>query len=155
MAKLRLDGSPVSQSPAKQARPSRTLPPFDAPSPNGATDSRVIVSEARSIDQEVPESVRDASLGRGRHSRDLDERRLLMHSRDSRDSSSHHLSRVGSQDSRDSGQSSLRGRLDSRASHESDSSSGGPGGTVCEGRTRRPRKAITYKEKPLNRKLRR
>lgn len=45
----------------------------------------LITREARSIDQEVPESVRDASLGRGRHSRDLDERRLLMHSRDSRD----------------------------------------------------------------------
>ncbi|KAH9636190.1 hypothetical protein HF086_007142 [Spodoptera exigua] len=72
---MRLDGSPLSLSPPKQARSPRSLP-FDAPSPNGATDSRVIVSEARSVDQEVPESVRDASIGR--HSRDH-ERRLLIH----------------------------------------------------------------------------
>ncbi|CAH0700906.1 unnamed protein product [Spodoptera exigua] len=112
VAKMRLDGSPLSLSPPKQARSPRSLP-FDAPSPNGATDSRVIVS------------------------------------------SSHQLSRVGSQESRDSGAVGRRGRPDSRASRDSDSGSSGAGGSVSEGRTRRPRKAITYKEKPLNRKLRR
>lgn len=49
---------------------------------------------------------------------------------------------------RDSVQRSRGGSHDSR---DSDSGSGGGGDSVNEGRTRRPRKNVTYKEKPLNR----
>ncbi|XP_045761172.1 homeobox protein 2-like isoform X1 [Maniola jurtina] len=48
--------------------------------------------------------------------------------------------------------SSLRSRLNSHNGNGSDSSNSD---AVSEGRTRRPRKAVVYKEKPLNRKLRR
>ncbi|XP_063358844.1 uncharacterized protein LOC134648284 [Cydia amplana] len=111
----------------------RPKPRFDAPSPNGATDSRVIVSEelesqAREIESgepsRTPTNIRSDSR-RGPHQQDS-----------YRDQEGH-----GPQESyrRDSG----------------DSDSGSGADRVSEGRTRRNRKPVTYKEKPLNRKLRR
>ncbi|KAJ8726028.1 hypothetical protein PYW07_000726 [Mythimna separata] len=176
LAKMPMDGA-ASGSPAPQrivpthmsaspgpgagdARPRATV--FDAPSPNGATDSRVIVSNR--LEGEIAEQSARSSLGESlerdtqhankrRYSREHDSARR-HHNLDGRDS--HHHGRMTSQDMRDSGQSSRqRSRLDSHDSRDSDSGSGGGGDSISEGRTRRVRKAVTYKEKPLNRKLRR
>ncbi|XP_063839044.1 uncharacterized protein LOC135088085 [Ostrinia nubilalis] len=96
-------------SPTRKSRDSPHKKPvrFDAPSPNGSTDARVIVSEV------VPEP---QMLGGG--------------------------------DAPRSASVTSRGSRDSRAASSSDSDE-------PSGRTRRPRKPVTYKEKPLNRKMRR
>ncbi|KAL0894380.1 hypothetical protein ABMA27_013003 [Loxostege sticticalis] len=99
----------------KGESPSRVKKPvwFDAPSPNGSTDARVIVSEVIPAPHTCSGGG-DAARSTSAMSRDSDTRSNM--SCDSRDSDS----------------------------AERD-----------EGRTRRPRKAVTYKEKPLNRKMRR
>ncbi|XP_063891159.1 uncharacterized protein LOC110380611 [Helicoverpa armigera] len=54
VAKMRLEGG----TPAKRAR---SPPPFNAPSPKGATDSRVIVSESGSLNKETLEQAQTVS----------------------------------------------------------------------------------------------
>ncbi|CAB3231530.1 unnamed protein product [Arctia plantaginis] len=175
VAKMRLDSDGEGSPPKRARSPPDPLLAFDAPSPNGATDSAVIVSVTRSrlLDKEIkPEP--DATLSRQDSHEAL---RCRINSQDSLDS---HESRI-SQDTyeprnrtkepenqrRTNNQNgNVRGRLlsedsvqrsrgGSHDSRDSDSGSGGGGDSICEGRTRRPRKNVTYKEKPLNRKLRR
>nr|XP_049708044.1 protein IWS1 homolog [Helicoverpa armigera] len=191
VAKMRLEGG----TPAKRAR---SPPPFNAPSPKGATDSRVIVSESGSLNKETLEQAQTGSRRdshsstavseRGRHSREYEDVRRVAseHERRTQDGrESHH--RLPSQDGdsarsrRHSRDSNSRQRDNSRQrscdndghqrncdndSHQRscendsrqrnrDSDSSGAGDSISEGRTRRTRKPVTYKEKPLNRKLRR
>ncbi|CAG4972629.1 unnamed protein product [Colias eurytheme] len=102
-----LDGS--GDSPDVRLRRLERFPSFDAPSPNGSTDARVIVSE-------------------------------------SSDPCTHVARRVKRNNSNDS-----HGNGNSNSDPVSDSSSD----LLLEARTRRARKPIIYKEKPLNRKMRR
>ncbi|CAK1603595.1 unnamed protein product [Parnassius mnemosyne] len=119
---------------------------FDAPSPNGATDARVIVSESRNgpcgsgepLDTQWVSSRDKEHVTRCEtpESRDGHESRREMKNESQR------CDRVSRIDTRDS--NSCHDSRDSDSSTER-----------AEGRTRRPRKAVTYKEKPLNRKMRR
>ncbi|XP_075991847.1 uncharacterized protein LOC142987161 [Anticarsia gemmatalis] len=188
VAKMRLEGEAEGTSPPKRARsPPRELLSFDAPSPNGATDSAVIVSESRTrlLDKEIktePATEPRESIGRrsrrtsaesrdsrSRLSQDNDqprpmeaqetrirtigqENRETCDSRETRDSRE---VREGTSRVTHERESAQRSRIGSHDSRDSDGSSGGGGDSISEGRTRRPRKLITYKEKPLNRKLRR
>ncbi|XP_063529049.1 uncharacterized protein LOC134740487 isoform X2 [Cydia strobilella] len=120
---------PEPESPVNK----RPKPRFDAPSPNGATDSRVIVSE------ELESQARERESGepsRTPTNKRKDTRRGQNQQESYRDQEGQ-----GQQESyrRDSG----------------DSDSGSGADRASEGRTRRNRKPVTYKEKPLNRKLRR
>ncbi|XP_026738258.1 uncharacterized protein LOC113501333 [Trichoplusia ni] len=144
VAKMRLDGSESESSPPKRARspPQHPLIAFDAPSPNGATDSRVIVSETRTLDTDVEMESEHADMSSSRCDSRAGPRRR-GHSQDCREHS-----RNVSQDTRDSAALCGRGSGDSR---DSDSSAA----DVTDSRARRNRKAVVYKEKPLNRKMRR
>ncbi|CAH0603538.1 unnamed protein product [Chrysodeixis includens] len=148
VAKLHLDGSEGESSPPKRVRspPQHPLVAFDAPSPNGATDSRVIVSETRTLDTDIEMETDHADISSSRCEGRAGQRRR-GHSQDHRASEREH-SRNVSHDTRDS--SALCGR----GSGDSDSSAGGAD-AQSESRARRHRKAVTYKEKPLNRKMRR
>ncbi|XP_068621350.1 uncharacterized protein [Battus philenor] len=137
----------------KETTPKRMMR-FDAPSPNGATDACVIVSETKPAPGGSGEPSGGEQSGLLKHNagrtktepirrdtresaRDTQEaRRDTVHTRDSR------------RDTQDYRQDDISG--DRYESRDSDSST-----ERIEGRTRRARKAVTYKEKPLNRKLRR
>ncbi|KAJ2944457.1 hypothetical protein O0L34_g3797 [Tuta absoluta] len=108
-----------SQTQTKEANPVPVRPRFDAPSPNGATDSAVIVCEANTQrTREIAQNVTQRQPSRGSPA---------PHSRPpSRGESRHDYS-------------------------DSDHSSTGDN----DARTRRTRRQVSYKEKPLNRKLRR
>ncbi|XP_038208879.1 hepatoma-derived growth factor-related protein 2-like [Zerene cesonia] len=100
-----LDGSGESPD-GSQLRRLERIPSFDAPSPNGSTDARVIVSESTEACEHVARRVKRNNSNTSNNS----------NSEPASDSSSELL---------------------------------------LEARTRRARKPIVYKEKPLNRKLRR
>ncbi|XP_061708066.1 nucleolar and coiled-body phosphoprotein 1-like [Cydia pomonella] len=119
---------PEPSSPAHK----RPKPRFDAPSPNGATDSRVIVSE------ELEAQARERESGEPDHTPT---------------NKGHNSQR---------GQSQQEGYMDHEGQTQQESyrrdsgdSCGSGAERASEGRTRRNRKPVTYKEKPLNRKLRR
>ncbi|XP_073941281.1 uncharacterized protein [Choristoneura fumiferana] len=117
------------------ASPPKRVMRFDAPSPNGATDSRVIVSE------EVARATNSRpSCDEGHKPPGTSDPRARGDNSDNNDIT----------DNRDITQASQESHR--RESGDSDSSGTG---RVSEGRTRRNRKPVTYKEKPLNRKLRR
>ncbi|CAH0726360.1 unnamed protein product, partial [Brenthis ino] len=172
------DGSPKYQ--VRDISPSKRLMRFDAPSPNGSTDSRVIVLEAKN-DQPEPGSsgVSQAKTLNRINSTDGHNNRISNNNHDhnnqeesnnsqtdrnrnqssdnnrsrdnhKRDSHNHDNRKRDSRNRDGHGNNSVDGN--SRDSRDSDSSGSE---MVSEGRTRRPRKAIVYKEKPLNRKLRR
>ncbi|XP_063375816.1 uncharacterized protein LOC134663383 [Cydia fagiglandana] len=111
----------------------RPKPRFDAPSPNGATDSRVIVSE------ELESQAREIESG--------EPSRTPTNKRND--------SRQGQNQQQSYRDQEGQGQQESYRRDSGDSDSGSGADRVSEGRTRRNRKPVTYKEKPLNRKLRR
>ncbi|CAG5048140.1 unnamed protein product [Parnassius apollo] len=119
---------------------------FDAPSPNGSTDARVIVSESRNDPYgsgEPLDTERVSSRDKKRVTRcETPESRDTQESRRQTENGSQRRDQESLVDSRDS--DSCRDARDSDSSSER-----------TEGRARRARKPVTYKEKPLNRKLRR
>ncbi|KAM3959111.1 uncharacterized protein ACR2FA_006791 [Aphomia sociella] len=163
------EASPPLESPKRPMR-------FDAPSPNGATDAGVIVSEHTRISEH--NSGDHAAARRARRGSGLAEPHQAApggprpgtgaHKTMNKDNLSDQNRTIDQDDrlsglpGRDSGPAPDAGH--SRAgSGEPGYSRGGSGGGDSdsggelpgEGRTRRPRKAVTYKEKPLNRKMRR
>ncbi|XP_032510558.2 uncharacterized protein LOC116765245 [Danaus plexippus] len=147
---------------ARDGSPSKNLTRFDAPSPNGSTDSRVIVLEtkaqiepantnstdgdngdSRDDNVDTNQNVNDANQNDNQQS-DINQNRDTGVSHRDTDVSQRDTS-VGRRDTNDN-----QSRV-SRESRDSDSS----GSEMAEGRTRRARKAVVYKERPLNRKLRR
>ncbi|CAH2105092.1 unnamed protein product [Euphydryas editha] len=159
------------ESPRFQIRdmsPSKRLMRFDAPSPNGSTDSRVIVLENRNdlpepcssgvsrmnrLDSQDSHNSLNNNHNNSNHNQSNDDTRT-NHSIDNRNrlnsqSRDNHTSidnrnRLNSQ-SRDNRSVDNSNSRDSRDSDSSGSE------MANEGRTRRPRKAVVYKEKPLNR----
>nr|XP_026490524.1 probable serine/threonine-protein kinase tsuA [Vanessa tameamea] len=177
------DGSPRFQ--IREMSPSKRLMRFDAPSPNGSTDSRVIVLETRNdppepcssgisisrtinrvnnFDNQSNNNINDhdpISSDQNQNENDRNTRRnhscvdnrsgkATSQSRENNISLDNHSS-LDNRGSRPNNHTSLddRGSRDSRDSDSSGSE------LASESRTRRPRKAVVYKEKPLNRKLRR
>ncbi|XP_050361680.1 homeobox protein 2-like [Nymphalis io] len=180
------DGSPRFQ--IRDVSPSKRLMRFDAPSPNGSTDSRVIVLETHndspepctsginmsrvinrvnSLDNRTNRSnnnISDNHSGDNQiqpNDNDRDTRRNHS-SADNRSSRATNQSRENNIDNNRSSRPNNHSRdnnnhnsLDDRGSRDSRDSDSSGGELVSECRTRRPRKAVVYKEKPLNRKLRR
>ncbi|XP_064076762.1 probable serine/threonine-protein kinase tsuA isoform X2 [Vanessa tameamea] len=177
------DGSPRFQ--IREMSPSKRLMRFDAPSPNGSTDSRVIVLETRNdppepcssgisisrtinrvnnFDNQSNNNINDhdpISSDQNQNENDRNTRRnhscvdnrsgkATSQSRENNISLDNHSS-LDNRGSRPNNHTSLDNR-GSRDSRDSDSSGSE---LASESRTRRPRKAVVYKEKPLNRKLRR
>ncbi|CAH2065824.1 unnamed protein product, partial [Iphiclides podalirius] len=147
------DRSP--REPCRKDRSPRRLMRFDAPSPNGATDARVIVSETKSAPcgSGEPSGTSKAASGRDTSGTRVTDRDTRVTDRDTRDTERD--TRDTERDTRDTSTGSRRDRMSRRDACESDARDSDSSTERTEGRTRRPRKAVTYKEKPLNRKLRR
>ncbi|XP_045535070.1 uncharacterized protein LOC123721210 [Papilio machaon] len=149
----------------------KDLTRFDAPSPNGATDARVIiVSETNTTACGSSEPVQQAP--RRRHN----SVRQVSDTRDTDNDVTTHVTRRGTNKARDTSTSrrdtsasrrdtsasrrdTSASRRDTDENRRDNSRSVTPESDSCvekqEGRSRRPRKQVVYREKPLNRKLRR
>lgn len=151
--------------PIRDMSPTKKLMRFDAPSPNGSTDSRVIVLENRNDHSEPCSSGVSGINGldsqnnhrNNNHNHNNDDSRT-SHSIDNRKRltgqcrDNHNSIENGNYDNCSRMNSRDNPSIDNRSNRDSDSSGSD---VASEGRTRRPRKAVVYKEKPLNRKLRR
>ncbi|XP_047544777.1 uncharacterized protein DDB_G0283697-like isoform X2 [Vanessa atalanta] len=187
------DESPRFQ--IREMSPSKRLMRFDAPSPNGSTDSRVIVLEthddppepcssgisiSRTINRvnnfdnrndQSNNNINDhnpISSNQNQNENDRNARRnhscvddrsskATNQSRENNISLDNHnsLDNRGSRPNNHSRDNNNHNSLDNRGSRDSRDSDSSGSELASEGRTRRPRKAVVYKEKPLNRKLRR
>lgn len=202
------EGSPIFQ--VREVSPSKILMRFDAPSPNGSTDSRVIVLESKHnqpeagcsgisktsalkrIDCDDNRSGRNNSQNKHQsgnqstyhnnnqnnhlndsqntHQNDSQNSNLLSDSQNGQQNDIQNRQHSDTRHQLDNNMSNNRLRyrgvsqnnhqrnshnninISKRNSHDSDSSGSE---LLSEGRTRRPRKDVVYKEKPLNSKLRR
>ncbi|CAG9567583.1 unnamed protein product [Danaus chrysippus] len=156
---------------ARDGSPAKNMMRIDAPSPNGSTDSRVIVLEtkthigaanANSTDADngnpdenidTNQNVNDANQSENQQSDINQNRDTGVNHRDT--NVSQRDTNVSQRDTNVSQRDTSVGRRDtndnqshlSRDSRDSDSS----GSEMAEGRTRRARRAVVYKERPLNR----
>ncbi|XP_037297649.1 uncharacterized protein LOC119190275 [Manduca sexta] len=177
VAKMRLS----SGSEDALTSPPPALARLDAPSPNGATDAALLVSDANNDDTMSPmevcarEPIAQSSRRDSRHDRTerhtKDAKRSDHAAPEPHDKSDHHdrsdRHDKSEHDRTDRHDRSEVNRSDRFVSMERGSRAGSEASVLSsdgrdsdsdparEGRTRRTRKPITYKEKPLNRKLRR